>query len=155
MPTFTQASDWDSYKNVINGFNSDAFNQPLVWRKTVNRISEYGEDNSVQTQDIPLLGLMWYNDYRSWPTTIPTPTGLVDGQSSVLYLNIKYLEDTIPEHLNPQGFLKIDSGNDSFIVNGQTYKSTGESQTAQASDKPLILFLILKREETESHNDKY
>lgn len=155
MPTYIQNNQWAQFRDVIDNFNDDAFNQPVQWLHTVNTLSEFGEDNNVVHETIELKGLIWYNDYRSWPTSIPKPSGIVDGQSVVLYLNIKYLYTNFPTKLNADNFLKLDIGNDVFIINGQRYKAAGESQTAQASDKPLILFIILKREESTTSQDKY
>ena len=42
------------------------------------------------------------------------------------------------------------SGEDRFIIRGEVYKALGDSQAAQASDEPLEVFIVLKREETET-----
>lgn len=153
MPTYTTPSDWTNYKEIINNFHNDAFQQDVIWRKCINWISEFSEDDSIQTQDITIKGLVNYNDYRSWPVTIPSITGDIDGQSCLLYLNVKYLRDN--DLVTGTDHFQFDPGRDRFILDGKTYKAAGESKTAQASDEALLQFIILKREETMTADPVY
>lgn len=146
MPQYTSPQDWANYKEIINNFHNDAFQQEITWVKCINWISEFSEDDSIQTQDITIKGLVNYNDYRSWPVTVPSITGDIDAQSCLLYLNIQYLIDN--NLVTAGNHFKFDPGRDKFIINGMKYKAMGESQTAQASNEPLLQFIILKREET-------
>jgi len=116
-------------------------------------ITTHGEDILLKPKSSKLLGLIQYNDYRSWPSTKTTDSGEIDKQNLLLYLNIKYLSDN--GFANSDGFLNFDPGADRFIIKGITYKALGESQTAQASEEPLLQFIILKREEIDTVEDQY
>ncbi len=154
MAHMTQA-DWDAHIDAINEFHQDAFQQIITWKKLVTNLSEHGEDNQERHQDIELRGLFLYNYFRSWPTNKNHIAGEVDKESCLLYLNSKYLLDLNPNYINPNGQFNFKPVLDRFVVNGITYKASGESQTAQAGDKPILHFIILKREEINSGSSKY
>lgn len=145
MPEFIQNGEWDDYRDIINKFHNDAFQQTITWRKKTNSNNIHGEDTIEKTTDIQLKCLVSYNDYRSWPVTVPSNSGFIDAQSLLIYLNTKYLTDN--NFTNANGFLNLDPIRDRFILKGRVYIAMGESDTAQANDDPLLQFLILKREE--------
>lgn len=156
MPQFTQNSDWDSYKQVINDFHNDAFQQEVKWIRTNrNWRTEFGEDNtqypgnSIQV----LKGLISYNTYRSWPTTNPTRSGERDLQNMLLFLNTEYLIEN--GFTNDGKLLNFDPGRDRFEVQGLIYKSMGESHASQTNDSPLLQFIILEREEADNTSPKF
>lgn len=149
---FMKPEDWQAYQDTLNEWQEDMFQQPVTWeskRKTRTVHGEYQERPS----SIELKGLIQYNYFRSWPITKIKDSGEVDKESMILYLNIKYLADN--GWANMAGQFMFDPGYDRFIVNGVTYKAMGESQAAQAHDKPLFLFIILKREELSTSDTKY
>ena len=45
------------------------------------------------------------------------------------------------------GYWQFDRSLDRFIVNGIVYKSSSDTQVAQAKDDPLLFQVILKRDE--------
>ena len=66
-------------------------------------------------------------------------------------LNLKYLRDN--GWLNSNGNFDYDVSMDRFIHDGIIYKSTGETKICQAQDEPLLVMLILKREEINTGSD--
>lgn len=153
MPEFVATSEWNEYKDIINKFHEDAFQQDITWRKLTSRMDLHGEDLSNKFNDITLKCLCNFNDYRSWPVTIPSRSGFIDAQSVLVYFNTKYLKDN--GYTTSNDFLNLDPLRDRFILNGKMYVAMGESETAQASNQTLLQFIILKREETKTENDVY
>lgn len=156
MPEYVATNEWDAYKEVINNFHADAFQEDIVWIKTNEQwVTEHGEDDGSEPDpvEINLKGLIQYNDYRSWPTTNPTRSGERDLQNLLVFFNTKYLTDA--GHTNADSFFDFDPGHDRFRIRGKVYKAMGESHTAQASEEPLLQFVILEREETPSEEDIY
>lgn len=144
--------DWDSHVNAINEWQEDSFQEPVIFRRNIVKISQNGEDNNVRYKDIEILGLVQYNYFRSWPVSQPTDTGEIDKESCMLYLNVEYLRrNGLTNEFNQ--FL-FDPAEDRFIISGVNYKPAGESQVAQAHDKTILFYIILKREEipTGTHN---
>jgi len=152
MGHMTQA-DWDAHIAAINEFHSDAFQQPVTWKKMLTDLSLNGEDDVNRTVDIELKALVMYNYFRAWPTSRVTKTGEIDAESCLIYLNNQYLSDG--NYLNSFGQFQFNPVEDRFIIAGIAYKASGESQVAQAGDKPILHFIILKREEIQSHDNKY
>ena len=146
---FVSAADWQEYKDVINEFNLDDSNlQDIVWQRLGTNLSRWGEDdNEVRTNQI-IKGLVQYNYFKSWPTNQTTVSGEIDKESLLIWLNIKYLTDN--GWMTTAGQFIFRSGEDRFIIRGEVYKALGDSQAAQASDEPLEVFIVLKREETET-----
>lgn len=145
---------WDLYKSIIDEFHEDANQEPITWRKYVNVLDRYGEDKDPKNyQDISLLGLVQYNYFRSWPINKTTISGKIDKESVLVYFNTQYLIDA--GHTNGQQLLAFTPGKDLFIIRGLIYKDFGESQVAQANNRNLLQFLILKREEIDTGVSKY
>ena len=152
MAHMTQ-EQWDDYINIINEWQEDAFQQDITWLKTATVISKNGEDNNHRFKEINLKGLIQYNQFRAWPITQTTDSGETDKESILVYFNIKYLKDL--GYTNNHDQFKFNPDYDRFLINGLTYKAFGESQVAQAGAKPLLVFIILKREEIETGKEKY
>ena len=152
MAHLTQA-DWDAHAAAINEFAEDAFQQLITWRTNITNLSEHGEDDVNRTRDITLKGLVLYNYFRSWPTNKPDVAGEIDNESVLIYFNSKYLADE--GYINSDGQFDFQPVTDRFWVNGLQYKASGESQAAQSNDQPLLHFVIMKREELNSHENKY
>jgi hypothetical protein len=156
MPQYISQNEWDAYKQVINNFHEDSFQEDILWIKSNEHwVTAHGEDDGTQPEptEINLKGLIQYNDYRSWPTTNPTRSGERDLQNLLVFFNTEYL--VTEGHTNPDRFLDFDPGHDRFVIRGKKYKAMGESHTAQASGSPLLQFIILEREETPTHSDIY
>lgn len=151
MAHMTQA-DWDRHIETINEYHEDAFQQEITWRKNITNLNRYGEDSNVRYKDITIKCLIDYNSFRTWPINLSSDTGILDKQSLVAYFNIKYLRDL--GYLDSNDIFNFNPGLDKFIVNGILYRTEGESQVSQAHNMPLMIFLILQREET-STGDTY
>jgi hypothetical protein len=152
MAHLSQA-DWDAHKAAIDEFHEDAFQQDVIWKKSVTVLSKNGEDNNERSIDTLLKGLVLYNYFRSWAINKSDHAGEIDKQSCMLYLNNQYLEDL--GHINNTGQFKFKPVEDRFLINGILYKANGESQAAQTNNKPLLHFIILKREDISSSQTKY
>jgi len=151
--TLIKQKYWDRHINIINEFHSDAFQQQITWKSCIKQYGTHGDDNEMRYKDITILGLIQYNHFRSWPINKDTIVGQVDQESELLFLNIKYLRDNGYTNDNDQFIFK--PALDRFEVNGVVYTAKGDSQTAQAKDKVLLHFIVLKREEIETSENIY
>ena len=148
-------AQWQAYTDVINQA-SESFNQDTItWRRFDRGFQRYGKDTkaNIHDTDIPLDCLIAYNIFRMWPMTDESTAGALDKENIVLILNKKYLEDL--GHLNSFGMFAMDPGKDIFIHRGKEYRASGETEVAQAGDEPLMFYIVLKREETPTGDDKY
>lgn len=145
MAHMTQ-KQWDRYIAVINEWQEDAFQQEITWLRNITRQNQFGEDSNMRFESVTLKGLIHYNNFRTWPINLYTDTGELDKQSVMVFFNIAYLNEL--GYADENGVLKFDPGLDRFEINGIIYTNAGESQVSQAKDKPLLCFIILKREET-------
>lgn len=146
MATITDAQ-WSAYEKAINGAH-DFFNQQTItWKKSGGGIDRNGEDNATETfTDIPIKALVNYNSFKTWASEMPSQVGELDKQTEVLLLNYKYLQDN--NWINANGNFDYDPAADRFIHNGITYRSSGDTLICQAKDKPLLVQIVLQREET-------
>lgn len=151
---FINDAEWLLYKETINAFHEDAFQQEIVWHRSLLRISKNGFDNKSTTlEPIIIKGLIQYNDFRSWPINKETKGGEIDSESMLVFLNLAYLGTL--GYLNSFGQFDYKPDLDRFEVNGVTYVDKGNSQTAQAKGDALLHFLVLKREELNTPNNIY
>jgi len=146
--------DWDAYNAALDEWQQDAFQQKIIWVKNNGIIDPNGEGPGSSKTQIEIKGLIQSNYFRSWPVTSTNAAGEIDKQSILFYLNINYLITNGWANAQDRQF-KFDPGYDRFIVNGLEYKALGESQAGQANDKPIFVFVILKREETNTGETKY
>lgn len=151
MAHMTQA-EWDLHKSIINEYQDDAFQEDITWLSSAKVVNRWGEEQQ-NFLSINILGLIQYNQFRSWPINKDKITGQIDDESCLLYLNIKYLRDNGYTNENDQ-FI-FNPGLDKFIVNGVKYSPKGDSQTAQAKDTVLLHFIVLKRDEINTGNNIY
>lgn len=148
-------AQWAAYKRVIDTA-SESFNQDIVlWRRQIRRLPRYGEDdpNTPGYDDINLNALIAFNVFRTWPMTDETPSGALDKENIVMILNKEYLRGL--GYLNAAGFFDMDPGQDIFIHRGITYRSAGETEVSQAGDDPLMFYIVLSREESNTGDSKY
>lgn len=145
------ALQWADYKSIINEAHNTFNQQSLIWRKFNASLNRDGEDIPGSVSNINILGLIKYNDFKTWPSDYNTESGSLDRENEVLILNLKYLRDN--GWLNSNGNFDYDVSMDRFIHDGIIYKSTGETKICQAQDEPLLVMLILKREETNTGSD--
>lgn len=154
MSKFISPVEWDEYKGIINDWSEDTFQQEVVWRKIVTTIDKNGEDTNRRTQDIIIKGLCHYNYFRSWPINSQTITGEIDKQTVMLYLNIDYLKKL--NYINPTTLqFLFNPSEDRFIINGIEYKAMGDSQAAQASTEPILIFIVLQRQNISTPDSIY
>lgn len=146
---FIKDKDWEKYIDTINKFQEDAFQHEIIWKRAINSVTRFNE-GEIRRETITLKGLIQYNEFRNWPITLNTDTGALDKQSVMVYFNIKYLEEL--GYTDQYGNLLVDHGLDDFIINGVKYKPQGDSQVSQAKDKPILTYIILKREEIDTGN---
>lgn len=151
--SYMSEADWQAYRDVLNTWQEDAFQEDIIWRRLVTRTNAHGEDSNDRYSDTTLKGLLQYNYFRSWPMTQPTDTGEIDKESVLLYLNLKHLDDLTL--LDAKKQFKFSPGFDRFVLRGRIYKAMGDSHIAQAKDQPVFIFIILKREETSTGDPVY
>jgi hypothetical protein len=142
---FLTTATWNRFKNIINEASDDFFQQDLIWRRSTVTMQRFGEDPPYKYQDVTLLGLFLYNDFRTWPSTLPSQSGETDPQTLAVMFNLKYLQSR--GFINANGNFMYDSAADRFIIDGQVYKEMGSTKAAQAKDNPLLIQLVLKKEE--------
>jgi hypothetical protein len=152
MAHLTQA-DWDEYGDIINEFHEDANQEDITWRRMSSNLNRWGEDGGETYTDTTILGLIQYNFFRSWAINKTSTTGELDKESVLVYFNTEYLRQS--GWLTTGDQFDFRPGEDRFIINGQVYKALGDSQVAQAKEKTLMSFIILKREETKTGNKVY
>ncbi len=140
-------SNWNLYRKTIRDAH-DTFNQDtLIWRKFRWHMNYDGEDDLDDTYDlIPIRSLLKYNDFKVWPINTPTTSGELDRQTAVVIFNLDYLQEN--NWLNSERQFIFDQAKDRIIHRGITYKSTGDTFLSQAFDLPLLIHLVLTREET-------
>jgi len=138
---------WDRYKNIISQFiDNDIGKQPITWKRAITQPLEYGEDSQEPYYpDITLEVLVGYNYMRQWPLSRPTTTGELDNQNCVIWVSASKLKEL--GYLNSHDYWDMDPSLDRFIISGKLYKTSGDTQVAQAKDKSLLFMVILKREE--------
>ena len=148
-------AQWQSYRNVINQAMESFAQDTVTWKRYTRGFQRYGEDdpaNEIYT-DITLNVLISYNIFRTWPMTDETAAGALDKESIVMILNKDYLQDN--GYLNSDGFFDMNPGQDQFIHRGIKYRSAGETEVGQAGNNPLLVYIILTRENTPTATDKY
>lgn len=146
-------SVWDRYKDIINEFHDDAFQQSITLLRKVTIDDPHGEDTNIRDQELKLLCLVQYNYFRSWPINDVKPSGEHDKESCLVYFNLDFLEKN--GLLDGNGNLQFNPAMDRFILEGVTYKAFGDSKAAQAKDQNLFIFIILQREEINTGDDRY
>lgn len=139
-------SVWDHYKSIVSDFiDNDAGKQPIVWKRYSSNLLPYGEDSGETYDNIPLDVLVGYNSFRTWPINRATTSGELDAQNLAIWVSAKLLR--YRGFLNESGYWEFNRSLDRFIINGIEYKSSGDTQVAQAKDEALLFMVVLKREE--------
>ena len=141
---------WDQYKKVVNEFiDTDSGKQPFLWLRKINQPLAFGEDSGIVYNPVLLEGLFHYNFVKTWPNNNQRNTlaGELDVTDCVLYISANLLRNG--DFLNKAGYWNFNWAEDRFILNGNVYKPAGDTQVAQASDLPLLFFVILQRVNSE------
>lgn len=137
---------WDRFKSLINKTRESFNKDTITWRrKTQSSIPLYFEDdlNDGDT-DITLEVLIAYNHFRTWPITDNTLQGANDEQNMVVHINKDYLGEL--GYLTVNGYFDFTPEEDEFYHRGIKYRAFGDTFHSQASDDPLFIQLILKRD---------
>ena len=138
-------SSWDRYKHIITSFvNWDAGRQTITWAKNVNQQLSHAEDDIPKYFNIQIEALLSYNAFRNWPINKATPAGALDDENLSLLISKAYIESI--GHLDKNGYWDFNWEQDRFLINGQIYKPSGDTEIAQAKDIPLLYMVILKRD---------
>lgn len=146
MPKYISKKSWQKFENVINNFiDQDAGQQPFKWLKYIDVILPYAEDSGEEYEVVNLKGLFHYNHIRVWPYSKPTISGDIDTTSVVLYISKNNLKGG--GYLTSDGYWDFNQTQDRFILNGHVYKPSGDTQVSQASDNPLLFFVVLQRDD--------
>lgn len=148
-------AQWTAYRNIINQAAESFNNDTITWRRFTRGLQRYGEDDGSNNNytDITLNCLIAYNVFRTWPMTSETTSGALDKENIVVILNKDYLDGL--GYLNVDKFFKMDPGKDIFIHRGIEYRSAGETEISQAGDDPLLYYIILSREESNTGDQTY
>lgn len=143
---FISNEEWAEYEKTINDFHDDAFQQELKWIRNILPVNIHGEDTeSRYLPPVTLRCLIQFNHFRSWPINKESEAGQIDSESMLVFINIAYLKNLGYTDANDNWL--YDPGLDRFEVDGVVYVDKGNSKTAQAKDKALLHFMVLKREE--------
>lgn len=136
---------WDTYKNQINRFlDVDAGRQTIIWAKQVKQLLSHGEDDYPKYYRKEIEALCYYNAFRNWPINNSTITGALDDENLSILISFHYLKEK--GYLNKEGYWNFDWVEDRFVINGQVYRPSGDTQVAQAKDQALVFMIILKRD---------
>ena len=145
-------SAWARYKQIVNDFiDEDAGKSIITWRQHLNQPAPFAEDSNNNYLDRDINVLVGYNYFRTWPVNKNTVTGELDSESCVIWVSARYLSEigalASRGPNSTQNYWKFSPDLDRFILNGITYKASGDTQVAQAKDEALLFMVILKREE--------
>lgn len=136
---------WDRYKRIISTFmDKDAGRQSIIWAKNVDQLLTHGEDYIPKYYRIEIEALCFYNAFRNWPINKATVSGELDEENLSILVTTEYIESI--GYLNKDGYWDFDWSKDRFVINGQVYKPSGDTQVSQAKDQALVFMVILKRD---------
>lgn len=151
MASLISPATWANYAAILRDFHDTAFQNNIIWRRTVLIINPNGEDPIEEITDTNLKGLIDYDYFRKWSTQNFSEAGSLDGSNIVLLLNRVYLQEN--GWINLNGNFAFDLEKDRFIQKGIIYKPTGFTDMSQAQADPLLCMVILSREETNTGQD--
>jgi len=137
-------AEWERYTQDLFEFSKLTALQTITWRKLTKRISRFGEDKGTSFTDITLKGLIHYNAFRVWPINKIREVGTDDKEYLHILLNNEYLKSL--GLLNAHSYFKFNPFEDRFIVNGITYRTSGDTPISQGKSAPLYSIVILERD---------
>lgn len=145
--SYVNSTTWGKYTNILNNFmESDAAKKKIIWKRYIEVPTLYGEDTRKEPFDnVEIEVLFAYNTFRTWPINVATASGELDNNNVVFYISKNYLEEN--GYLNSEGYFDFNRSMDRFIMDGITFKSSGDTSASQASDHDVLIMVILKREE--------
>lgn len=146
-------SAWNKFNAAMRS-QHEGFNQAdLIWVRNPNDVPEFNEDLRNGGQRITLKVLIGFNNFRTWPITRTDTGGQADVQNQVALINRQYLREL--GYLNSSGYLDFKPDRDYFFHMGIRYKSEGDTPLAQAFNDPVLMMLILRREEVETGEKQF
>lgn len=146
---------WNRYKNHISKFlNLDAGRQSIIWAKNIDQLLTHGEDRIPSYIRIDIEALCYYNAFRNWPLNEPSVSGETDEENLSIMISADYIEklhdglfwkksDSLYEE---DGYWDFNWQKDRFVINGITYRPSGDTNVSQAKDKALVFLIVLKRD---------
>lgn len=142
---FLSNKAWNKYKKIIKDFiDKDAGRQVVTWMRHIDQIGAFGEDVGDQYLPVQLEAICYYNVFRNWPINKPTISGELDEENLTIYVTKRQIETL--GYINSEGYWQLNWSEDRFVINGITYKPSGDTQVAQAKDEALCFIVILKRD---------
>lgn len=136
---------WSKYKRIIQNFlDQDSGRQEIVWARHINQPLSHGEDSIPQYSYIVIEALCYYNAFRNWPINKSSVSGEQDEENLSIMISRKYLADH--GYLNSDGYIDFNWVEDRFIINGISYRPTGDTNVSQAKDEAIVFLIILKRD---------
>jgi hypothetical protein len=137
-------AEWDKFRNIINNFNqNDVGKQPFRWLRKIEQMLPFAEDAGTLYVSVTLEALFHYNYVRTWPYTMTSESGQIEGENQVMYIAKEYLKQF--GFLNAYGYWDFNWAADRFIVNGQAFKSAGDTLVSQTHDEAILFFVILQK----------
>ena len=148
---FVSNRAWNRYDGIISNFlDTDAGRKKIVWVNNITQPLPFGEDEGFKYYGIPLEVLCFYNSFRNWPINQPSVSGTIDDENLTIYISKTQLTD----YLDENGYFKFDGTQDRFVISGQVYKPSGDTEISQAKNKTLCFMIILERDrQTKLNND--
>lgn len=155
---FVTNKSWDRYKKHIKAFlDMDAGRQSIVWARHVDQILSHGEDDGPYYIKVDIEALCFYNYFRNWPINDGTVSGEKDNENLSILISQDYLKNLeggkyYQDLGNGAYQILMNWAEDRFIINGQIYRPSGNTQVAQAKDEALVYVIILKKDSNTSIN---
>lgn len=136
---------WSKYKRIIQNFlDQDSGRQEIVWARHINQPLSHSEDSIPQYSYIVIEALCYYNAFRNWPINKSSVSGEQDEENLSIMISRQYLADH--GYLNSDGYIDFNWVEDRFIINGISYRPTGDTNVSQAKDEAIVFLIILKRD---------
>ena len=142
---FISNKAWEKYKRIVTSFmDQDTGRQDILWAKKVNQMLSHGEDVGDQYYGVEMEALCFYNAFRNWPINKGTVTGELDDENLSVMITREYIKRL--GYLNSDGYWDFNWAEDRFVINGITYKPSGDTPVSQVKDHAIVFLLILKRD---------
>lgn len=140
------AAGWARFKAVIKDAHDTWNKAQITWQRFApTTVPLYNEGQNEAYTNITLLALVGFNEFRTWPITDKKNSGELDNQNMIMLLNREYLGEQ--GLLNADGYFEFNSGKDYFIHMGIKYKAEGDTGLSQDQADPLLIQIVLRREE--------
>ena len=137
---------WAMYRATMKDAHDTFHKKEIIWNRLISDLDRFGEDYPDNFVPTPLLVLCNYNYMRSWPVTMATDAGKLDRESVQILINKDYLREQ--GYLNANGYFDFRRNEDTFTMDGITYRDAGDTAVSQAGSDDILISIILKREET-------